>query len=121
MYESSYPSAQVDLEFRQAQRDLNLATLKATVKMLDHLELESPEGLAEDDAVHFVSRLFIRYVYYFQRVADFSRSETVSVSVLSKSPLLIALGEERGCLRIIEHGSGLLLPLSPTSASLNYW
>lgn len=42
-----------------------MATLKAAVKLLDHLTLEAPQGLAEDDAAHFASRLFIRYVYYF--------------------------------------------------------
>lgn len=68
----------METEFRQSQRDLNMATLKAAVKMLDHLTLEAPQGLAEDDAAHFASRLFIRYVYYFQRVSDFSRSEMVS-------------------------------------------
>ncbi|CAL1700085.1 unnamed protein product [Somion occarium] len=66
---------QVDAEHAQLQRDLNSATLRTAVKIFDHLKLESPDGLAEDDAAHYVSRLFIRYTQFLQKVSDFGRSE----------------------------------------------
>lgn len=68
----------MDAEHAQLQRDLNSATLRTAVKIFDHLKLESPDGLAEDDAAHYVSRLFIRYTQFLQKVSDFGRSELVS-------------------------------------------
>ncbi|EGO02251.1 hypothetical protein SERLA73DRAFT_166724 [Serpula lacrymans var. lacrymans S7.3] len=66
------------------QFDLNLASLRTAVKLLDHLKLQPIDSSANesDDTGHAVSRLFIRYSHILMKALDICQADvTVSDSV----------------------------------------
>lgn len=52
------------------QQELNIASLRTAVKLLDKLQLRPLDHAAVDDHVHVVSRLFNRYATTLLRGLD---------------------------------------------------
>ncbi|THV03328.1 hypothetical protein K435DRAFT_835905 [Dendrothele bispora CBS 962.96] len=63
------------LDSAYVQYELNMACLRTIVKLLDRLQLGSPEAANGDDTVHTVSRLFNRYSTILLNGFDYCQAE----------------------------------------------
>ncbi|TCD61394.1 Ras GTPase activating protein ira2 [Steccherinum ochraceum] len=69
------PESENGDEYLRIVRELNLATLKTVVRLLDRLQLRSAENTSAEDANHVVSRMFIRYSLFLTNVWDYMRED----------------------------------------------
>ncbi|KAH7887502.1 hypothetical protein F5I97DRAFT_2056906 [Phlebopus sp. FC_14] len=75
----------------ELQRDLNLASLRTVVKLLDRLKLQPIDGSVShdgDDSGHTISRLFIRYSQTLLRTLDICQSDNTTSDSISDVPSL---------------------------------
>ncbi|KAG1752509.1 uncharacterized protein EDB91DRAFT_1102988 [Suillus paluster] len=89
------PLANTDPEAVQFQYELNTASLRTVVKLLERLKLQPIDNNSNDgdDFGHVVSRLFIRYSHVLLRALDICRSDPIVSSRLqiSSGTILIRL------------------------------
>jgi hypothetical protein len=67
-----------DEEVSRSQREVNMACLRATVKILAWLPSRGNDTASGDGTDHVASRLFIRYSSILFKVLDWTRGEGVS-------------------------------------------
>ncbi|KAG0709913.1 hypothetical protein DFH29DRAFT_1012634 [Suillus ampliporus] len=79
-----------DPEAIQFQYELNLASLRTVVKLLERLKLQPIDNNSNDgdDTGHAVSRLFIRYSHVLLRALDICQSDPIASDSTSDVPSL---------------------------------
>ncbi|KAH7931340.1 hypothetical protein BV22DRAFT_1124264 [Leucogyrophana mollusca] len=85
------PTLNTDADAIQLQYDLNLASLRTVVKLLDRLKLQSIDSNASDEGDglgHSVSRLFIRYSQILLRALDICQADAPTSDSTSDVPSL---------------------------------
>ncbi|KAH7916805.1 hypothetical protein BJ138DRAFT_1121610 [Hygrophoropsis aurantiaca] len=85
------PIMNIEPDATQLQYDLNLASLRTVVKLLDRLKLQSIDSNASDegdDLGHSVSRLFIRYSQILLRALDICQADAPISDSTSDVPSL---------------------------------
>lgn len=84
---------QSDPAFTVQQRDLNMAAFRATAKLFDRLELQSPDGTTGEEAAHVVSRIFVRYTGVLFKAWDLCRYDLA----VRDEPFMIRISTELPC------------------------
>ncbi|KAG1876130.1 hypothetical protein C8R48DRAFT_830907 [Suillus tomentosus] len=84
------PTSNTDPEAVQFQYELNFASLRTVVKLLERLKLQPIDNNSNDsdDSRHVVSRLFIRYSHGLLRALDICQSDPIVPDSTSDVPSL---------------------------------
>ncbi|KAG1755407.1 hypothetical protein EDB19DRAFT_1661084 [Suillus lakei] len=84
------PTSNTDPEAVQFQYELNFASLRTVVKLLERLKLQPIDNNSNDgdDSGHAVSRLFIRYSHVLLRALDICQSDPIVAESISDAPSL---------------------------------
>ncbi|KAG2060194.1 hypothetical protein BDR06DRAFT_948277 [Suillus hirtellus] len=84
------PTSNIDPEAVQFQYELNFASLRTVVKLLERLKLQPIDNNSNDndDSGHVVSRLFIRYSHGLLRALDICQSDPIMPDSTSDVPSL---------------------------------
>ncbi|KAG2156346.1 hypothetical protein DEU56DRAFT_231415 [Suillus clintonianus] len=84
------PLSNIDFDAIQFQYELNFASLRSVVKLLERLKLQPIDNNSNDtdDLGHAVSRLFIRYSHVLLRALDICQSDPIVLDSTSDVPSL---------------------------------